>query len=125
MLKWFDLNRRKLPWRPESKTKYRNPYKILVSEIMLQQTTVGTVEKRYKNFIKLWPTVEKLSKARKNTLLKFWSGLGYYRRAINLLKCSKIIRTKYKSKIPRNTEGLVEPTRNRQVYCISHTGNSI
>jgi A/G-specific adenine glycosylase len=79
LLGWFHKHQRKLPWRGE-----RDPYRILVSEIMLQQTRVAVVEERYKQFIAQFPTVEKLAKAREQTVLAAWSGLGYYRRARNL-----------------------------------------
>ncbi|HKD81647.1 MAG TPA: A/G-specific adenine glycosylase [Candidatus Angelobacter sp.] len=79
LLRWYGKHQRKLPWRGES-----DPYRILVSEIMLQQTRVAVVEDRYKKFIAQFPTVEKLARAKEATVLAAWSGLGYYRRARNL-----------------------------------------
>ena len=107
LIKWYDLNKRDLPWRNKIPNKTQDPYLVLVSEIMLQQTTVPTVIKRYQQFIDLWPTVNDLSKTSKSKILNFWSGLGYYNRALNLLKCSKIIKKKHKSKIPNNLIELI------------------
>src|SRR5580765_5165093 len=86
LLRWFQKHQRKLPWRSES-----DPYRILVSEIMLQQTRVAVVEDRYKKFIAQFPTVERLARAREQTVLAAWSGLGYYRRARNLHAAAKEI----------------------------------
>jgi A/G-specific adenine glycosylase len=86
LLGWFHRHRRKLPWRGE-----RDPYRILVSEIMLQQTRVAVVEERYKQFVAQFPTVQKLARAREQTVLAAWSGLGYYRRARNLHAAAKEI----------------------------------
>src|SRR5215470_19746072 len=79
LLGWFQEQQRKLPWRGES-----DPYRILVSEIMLQQTRVAVVEERYRKFIAQFPSAERLARAREQTVLAAWSGLGYYRRARNL-----------------------------------------
>jgi len=86
LLGWFHKHQRKLPWRGE-----HDPYRILVSEIMLQQTRVAVVEERYRQFIAQFPTAEKLARARENTVLAAWSGLGYYRRARNLYRAAKEI----------------------------------
>ena len=84
MLGWYDREKRDLPWRGE-----RDPYRILVSEIMLQQTRVAVVEERYKQFLRQFPTVRKLAQAKEETVLAAWSGLGYYRRARNLHAAAK------------------------------------
>ena len=83
VLKWYSLNKRDLPWRYKNNS-IKDPYKIWVSEIMLQQTTVTTVIPYYKNFIKKWPNVNMLASSNINEVLDFWSGLGYYRRAKKL-----------------------------------------
>ncbi len=106
LISWYDINKRVLPWRIKNKQNQYNPYYILVSEFMLQQTTVSTVKARYNKFIKKWPDIESLSKASESQILKFWSGLGYYNRAINLLKCAKIITKKFNSKIPKTFNDL-------------------
>jgi A/G-specific adenine glycosylase len=75
-MRWFDREKRVLPWRGES-----DPYRILVSEVMLQQTRVAVVEDRYRRFLEQFPTVGRLARSREQTVLAAWSGLGYYRRA--------------------------------------------
>ena len=84
LLRWFDREQRKLPWRGE-----KDPYRILVSEIMLQQTRVAVVDARYKEFLRRFPSVQKLARARGQTVLAAWSGLGYYRRARALHAAAK------------------------------------
>jgi A/G-specific adenine glycosylase len=79
LLSWFDREKRMLPWRGEN-----DPYRILVSEIMLQQTRVAVVAGRYKTFLRRFPTAQALARAREDTVLAAWSGLGYYRRARSL-----------------------------------------
>jgi A/G-specific adenine glycosylase len=79
LLDWYRRHCRDLPWR-----RTRDPYRIWLSEIMLQQTRVATVTERYERFLKRFPTVQKLAAARESSVLAQWSGLGYYRRARNL-----------------------------------------
>ncbi len=86
LLFWYDENKRDLPWRTT-----RDPYRVWVSEIMLQQTRVATVVLRYSQFLQKFPSVEKLAVARQTSVLAEWSGLGYYRRARNLHAAAKII----------------------------------
>lgn len=104
---WYRKNKRDLPWRKLHENQLPNPYYILVSEFMLQQTTVNTVVKRFNEFIHLWPSLEQLSLIKENRILKFWSGLGYYNRARNLLKTVKIISRDFKSKVPQNYDQLI------------------
>src|SRR5216684_1434608 len=87
LLAWYDQNRRNLPWRQT-----RDPYRIWISEIMLQQTRVAAVIPRYKEFLRRFPSVQKLAAARESSVLAQWSGLGYYRRARNLHNAAKIIK---------------------------------
>jgi len=84
LLRWYDQSQRRLPWRGET-----DPYRILVSEIMLQQTRVAVVEARYSAFLQQFPTVERLARAREASVLAAWSGLGYYRRARSLHAAAK------------------------------------
>src|SRR5437899_11933794 len=84
LLGWYQKHKRQLPWRGES-----DPYRILVSEIMLQQTRVAVVEDRYRKFLRQFPTVRKLARATEESVLAAWSGLGYYRRARNLHAAAK------------------------------------
>lgn len=86
LLKWFAENKRTLPWREK-----RDPYRVWVSEIMLQQTRVEAVKEYYLNFTARFPTVERLAEAEEDEVLKAWEGLGYYSRARNLLKAAKLI----------------------------------
>jgi A/G-specific adenine glycosylase len=86
LLRWYGQFQRKLPWRGAT-----DPYHILVSEIMLQQTRVAVVEDRYRKFIAQFPSVERLSRAKEETVLAAWSGLGYYRRARALHQAAKEI----------------------------------
>ena len=84
LLRWYATHQRRLPWR-----RHTDPYRILVSEIMLQQTRVAVVEDRYKKFLFQFPTVRALARAREQTVLAAWSGLGYYRRARSLHAAAK------------------------------------
>ncbi|HRC86754.1 MAG TPA: A/G-specific adenine glycosylase, partial [Thermoanaerobaculia bacterium] len=84
LLAWFDRHRRELPWREDT-----NPYRVWVSEIMLQQTRVETVIPYYQAFLARFPTVEVLAAAELDEVLARWSGLGYYRRARQLHACAR------------------------------------
>jgi A/G-specific adenine glycosylase len=86
LLAWFSRNRRRLPWRET-----RDPYAILVSEIMLQQTQVSRVIERWTAWIERWPTVEALAAASTADVVRAWSGLGYNRRAINLQRAARVV----------------------------------
>jgi A/G-specific adenine glycosylase len=86
LLAWYQKSQRKLPWRGAT-----DPYHILVSEIMLQQTRVAVVEERYRKFIAQFPSAERLARAKEATVLAAWSGLGYYRRARALHAAAKEI----------------------------------
>ncbi|WP_416149029.1 A/G-specific adenine glycosylase [Salipaludibacillus sp. HK11] len=96
LLEWYDENKRDLPWRRE-----RDPYKIWVSEIMLQQTKVDTVIPYFQRFMSLFPTVNDLAEAEEETVLKAWEGLGYYSRARNLHHAVKEVRETYGGKVPQ------------------------
>tara|TARA_Y100000590_G_C15649856_1_gene988317 strand:+ start:466 stop:1539 length:1074 start_codon:yes stop_codon:yes gene_type:complete len=108
LLKWYFINGRNLPWRPKNKKDLPNPYFTLISEFMLQQTTVNSVVPKFNSFISVWPSLEKLSKSNESKILDFWSGLGYYNRAKNLFKTVKIIKKNYKSIIPNNYNDLIK-----------------
>ena len=98
---YFKNHGRALPWRETS-----DPYHILVSEIMLQQTQVDRVIDKYKQFIRAFPTVVSLSKASTNKVLTVWQGLGYNRRALMIHKCAQAIVNEFHSVIPDNQEEL-------------------
>lgn len=97
--KYYNNHGRKLPWRETN-----NPYHILVSEIMLQQTQVDRVIDKYALFIKTFPTLRSLAKAPLDKLLRTWQGLGYNRRALMLQKCAQQIVKEYKGVIPDTPE---------------------
>jgi A/G-specific adenine glycosylase len=101
LLRWYNAHHRELPWRNS-----RDPYKIWVSEVMLQQTTVKTVLPYYRKWIELFPDVTSLSRARPQKVLKAWQGLGYYQRAKSLLRASRIIIDKHQGQIPKNYQDL-------------------
>ena len=101
ILAWYYNSKRILPWRVGKKSPKKLYYRLL-SEFMLQQTQVKTVVPYFKNFTKKFKTLKALSKSNEKEILKLWEGLGYYRRARNLLKCSKIIEKNYKSKLPKS-----------------------
>ena len=90
ILKWYDLNKRSLPWRKKVSLK-KKQYYTLISEFMLQQTQVSTVIPFFNRFIKNVPNLEILSKINEKKLIKLWEGLGYYSRARNLKKTAQII----------------------------------
>ncbi len=101
LLAWFDENKRDLPWRKD-----RDPYRVWLSEIMLQQTRVAAVIDHYKRFLERFPTVEKLARARESTVLAAWSGLGYYRRARMLHAAAKKVVSDFNGHFPSTAEGL-------------------
>jgi len=102
LLGWFDKNRRDLPWRKEP----RDPYRVWVSEIMLQQTQVRTVIDYFNRWIDRFPDVFALAGAPLDRVLKAWEGLGYYSRARNLHKAARLIVTDYDGSLPRTAKGL-------------------
>ena len=107
ILSWYDNNKRMLPWRVGQNSKKKQYYRIL-SEFMLQQTQVKTVIPYFKKFVKKIPNLKALSKNKERNILKLWEGLGYYTRAKNLHKTSKILIKKYNGKLPKNFVDLKE-----------------
>lgn len=103
ILTWYELNQRELPWR-----KTRDPYSILISEVMSQQTQIGRVIPKYEAWLKRFPTVTQLAEASLREVLRFWSGLGYNSRALNLQKTARIIIEEYNGEFPHDLEGLLE-----------------
>lgn len=106
LLAWYDPNHRKLAWRAEP-GETLNPYHVLVSEAMLQQTQVATVIPYFDRFIKALPTLRKLADADEQIVLRLWQGLGYYRRARNLHAAAKQIVQDHKGKVPDNVTDLL------------------
>lgn len=103
LLAWYEKNKRKLPWRKTSE-----PYKIWVSEIILQQTQIKTGIEYYQYFIKRFPNIQSLANANEVEILQIWQGLGYYNRALNMLVTAKIIITKYNGKFPVKYSDLIK-----------------
>ena len=103
LLAWYDAHARDLPWRES-----QDPYRVWLSEIMLQQTRVAAVIAHYHEFLRRFPTVEKLARAREASVLAAWSGLGYYRRARMLHAAAKVVARKRGGKFPETVQGLRE-----------------
>ncbi|MGA2374768.1 MAG: A/G-specific adenine glycosylase [Candidatus Sulfotelmatobacter sp.] len=99
VLAWYERHRRDLPWRAN-----RDPYRVWLSEIMLQQTRVAAVIDHYQEFLRRFPTVEKLATAREASVLAAWSGLGYYRRARMLHAATKVVVREHGGKFPATAE---------------------
>jgi A/G-specific adenine glycosylase len=101
LLKWYSLHKRDLPWRHT-----RDPYKIWVSEIMLQQTQVATVIPYYNRWLKIFPTLASLAQAPLSRALELWAGLGYYRRVRMLHQAARLIQKKSGGKVPQTAQEL-------------------
>jgi A/G-specific adenine glycosylase len=99
LLKWFRREKRALPWRER-----RDPYRIWISEIMLQQTRVAAVIPYYERFLRRFPTIQALARAQIESVLQFWAGLGYYSRARNLHNAAKQIVTQHRGEFPRSID---------------------
>lgn len=102
ILRWYRANGRDLPWRRTT-----DPYAVLVSEIMLQQTQVDRVEPRFRRFLRRFPTFRKLAAAPLSEVLREWSGLGYNGRAKRLWECAQAVRDEHGGRMPRDVDVLV------------------
>jgi A/G-specific adenine glycosylase len=91
LLAWYDVHARDLPWRAPPGTPAPDPYRVWLSEIMLQQTTVVAVRGYFARFLAAWPTVADLAAASDDAVMSAWAGLGYYARARNLLACARAV----------------------------------
>jgi A/G-specific adenine glycosylase len=105
LLAWYDIHRRVLPWRAPA-GKRADPYRVWLSEIMLQQTTVQAVGAYYRKFLTLWPDVKALAAASQDDVLAAWAGLGYYARARNLHAAAKVVAGEMGGKFPLTAEAL-------------------
>ncbi len=103
VVEWYKLNKRDLPWRET-----QDPYKVWLSEIILQQTRVNQGMPYYFRFLETFPTVQALASATEHEVLRLWQGLGYYTRARNLHKCAKVVVSKYGGQFPDNFKSLLE-----------------
>ncbi len=110
LLAWYDVHARALPWRVLPRDREAGvvpaPYRVWLSEVMLQQTTVATVTPRFLQFLKRWPSVETLATAPLEEVLHEWAGLGYYARARNLHKCAQAVVAEHEGKFPQDAAGL-------------------
>ena len=110
LLAWYDRHHRRLPWRTDPATHERghrpDPYRVWLSEIMLQQTTVPAVKPYFESFVQRWPTVNDLAAADEDDVLKAWAGLGYYSRARNLKRCADRVASTFDGRFPETTEAL-------------------
>src|SRR5680860_723442 len=105
LLAWYESERRHLPWRVPPRAR-QDPYKVWLSEIMLQQTTVKAVLPRYAMFLRRWPYVQVLSRAELGEVLAAWAGLGYYARARNLHACARAVVGEHGGAFPETEAGL-------------------
>jgi len=101
LLEWYARSARRLPWRGE-----RDPYRVWVSEVMLQQTRVETVIPYYLRWIERFPTLHSLAEAPLEEVLKTWEGLGYYRRAVNMHRAARLVIDEYGGQLPKDCAAL-------------------
>ncbi|KAA8613103.1 A/G-specific adenine glycosylase [Salipiger aestuarii] len=111
LLVWYDRHARALPWRVPPRARVPggrpDPYRVWLSEIMLQQTTVAAVKPYFEAFTTRWPTVSDLAAARDEDVMAAWAGLGYYARARNLLKCARAVVADHGGVFPDTLDGLL------------------
>src|SRR6478609_10627865 len=105
LLSWYDRHARVLSWRMRPGVA-ADPYRVWLSEIMLQQTTVKAVGPYFAKFTARWPTVSSLAAASQDDVLREWAGLGYYSRARNLYACARVVATEHGGRFPDSVEGL-------------------
>ena len=111
LLAWYDANARALPWRvgpaDHARGLRQDPYKVWLSEVMLQQTTVPHATPYFLAFTRRWPTVADLAAAPDAEVMAAWAGLGYYARARNLLACARAVAERHGGIFPDTEEGLL------------------
>lgn len=107
LLDWYAVHGRDLPWRPPPGAR-TDPYRVWLSEIMLQQTTVATVAPYFENFLRRWPRLEDLAAAPLDDVLHAWQGLGYYARARNILRCAREIMERHRGVFPQEESALLK-----------------
>ena len=110
LLNWYDVHARLMPWRVSPADRAAglmpDPYRVWLSEVMLQQTTVAAVKAYFLRFVALWPTVGDLAAAADGDVMGQWAGLGYYARARNLLACARAVVRDHGGVFPRDLAGL-------------------
>jgi A/G-specific adenine glycosylase len=99
LLCWYAVDKRRLPWRAENGVR-PDPYRVWLSEIMLQQTTVAAVKPYFETFVRRWPDVRALAAVEDGELMAAWAGLGYYARARNLLACARVVAATHDGAFP-------------------------
>ena len=111
LLDWYDRHARVMPWRvgPQARAEgiRPDPYRVWLSEVMLQQTTVATVRSYFEKFTRRWPTVSDLAAADDAEVMGEWAGLGYYARARNLLKCARVVAGDHDGRFPDTRDALL------------------
>lgn len=107
LLAHYDAHARQLPWRTPPAEGFADPYRVWLSEIMLQQTTVAAVGSYFAKFTKTWPNFEALAAADDADVMAAWAGLGYYARARNLLKCARVVVSDYNGRLPETEDALL------------------
>ena len=111
LLDWYDRHARVMPWRTSPADRKAgvmpDPYRVWLSEVMLQQTTVAAVKDYFRRFTERWPTVDDLARAADADVMAEWAGLGYYARARNLLKCARVVVADHGGTFPDTREGLL------------------
>ena len=105
LLGWYDIHARDLPWRSKS-GRQADPYRVWLSEIMLQQTTVAAVKAYFEKFVEQWPAVHGLAAASLDDVLRTWAGLGYYARARNLHACARVVAGNLGGRFPETEKAL-------------------
>jgi A/G-specific adenine glycosylase len=105
LLRWYAVDKRRLPWRAEAGER-PDPYRVWLSEVMLQQTTVTAVIPYYEKFTRRWPDVQALAAAADEEVMSAWAGLGYYARARNLLACARAVAGEHRGVFPDDEEAL-------------------
>jgi A/G-specific adenine glycosylase len=106
LLAWYDRHHRSLPWRAPPGEPAPDPYRVWLSEVMLQQTTVAAVKSYFATFTNRWPTVVALAAAPEADVMSAWAGLGYYARARNLIACARAVVAEHGGRFPDTEEGL-------------------
>ena len=106
LLAWYDKHRRSLPWRAEPGAPPTDPYRVWLSEIMLQQTTVAAVKPYFDKFTTRWPSAADLAAADEAEVMSAWAGLGYYARARNLIACARAVANEHGGVFPDDEAGL-------------------
>jgi A/G-specific DNA glycosylase len=112
LLDWYDTHARDMPWRVGPAARRAgvrpDPYRVWLSEVMLQQTTVAAVRDYFHRFTARWPTVTALAAAEDGEVMGEWAGLGYYARARNLLKCARVVASEHGGRFPETRAALME-----------------